>query len=688
VSVEFAGGRAGLAQKLLPSEPRKSLAIEELLMAYILLDFFQKQGLKLLESSLRGAEGQPCSLVREDRSYRLNVIQRGWFGLPLPLRMLGRLDLRWDDFYLELRDKVYDLSGETVALQPDLPAKILEQVQRYYGHESSLPAKVGGRIPQAIPLATPVAKLSEPVTKEGPSRNAETPSIPVGIDLGTTYSVIAYLDSQGRPCSIPNAAGDILTPSVVLFEEGGTIVGKEAVQASAMAPDQVAECVKRDMGAKVYRKKLNGEYLPPEVISSLILRSLKADAERKLGRVRQAVITVPAYFEEARRRATMDAGRLAGLEVLDIINEPTAAAIAYGYQLGFLDKSCRLASDQPLRVLVYDLGGGTFDVTILEIQGNSFKALATDGDVSLGGKDWDQELIDIAARRFHDQFREDPRANPVSLQELSLAAEAAKRALTERQKVPLFVNHLGSRLKVEVTRQEFEEATAALLERTRLTAEIVVRQAGLTWSAIDRVLLVGGATRMPMVLRMLEELTGKAPDRSISADEAVAHGAALYANLLAPRKSTNGPAVGFSVTNINSHSLGILGADPKTGRKLNKILLPKNSPLPRTVTEVFTTFKSNQRSVVIKVLEGESDRPDACSKVGTCAIRNLPRDLPAGWPVQVSYTYEANGRLHVAAKLKGHNAGVTTDFVRENSMPDDDLELWAHYVAEEMHAKN
>jgi molecular chaperone DnaK len=506
----------------------------------------------------------------------------------------------------------------------------------------------------------------------------------VGIDLGTTYSLVAHVDAQGRPCSIPNAAGDLLTPSVVLFEEGNTVVGKEALLASALEPDRVAECAKRDMGARVYRKKINGEYLPPEVISSLVLRSLKADAERKLGPVRRAVITVPAYFEETRRRATIDAGRLAGLEVLDIINEPTAAAIAYGYSLGFLDRSCTLPGDRPLRVLVYDLGGGTFDVTIVEIQGQHFKALATDGDVCLGGKDWDEKLIEIAAGRFRHQFREDPRDNPVSLQELWLAAEAAKRTLTERQKAALFINHLGSRLKVEVTREEFEDATAPLLERTRLTAELVVRQAGLTWADLDRVLLVGGSTRMPMVLRMLEGLTGKAPDRSVSADEAVAHGAALYAGMLAPRQGPGEEPPGFTVTNVCSHSLGILGSDPQTGRKANKVLIPKNSPLPQTATKLFKTFKANQHSVVIKVLEGESEHPEVCTQIGVCTIRDLPPGLPAGWPIKVSYTYESNGRLHVTAKVKGHKASVTTDFERENSLPDEDLELWAGYVQQEL----
>ncbi len=652
-----------------------------------LLGYFQKLGQKAVETSLRRVAGRPLATVTQDVPYWQEVIQPAWLQLSLPIRMLGRQKLRWDQFFLALRDEVYDLSGESVILRPDMPARVAALAQRFYGEDEARSEPLEVRVvPTSPPLAAAPERTAKATPAKAPSRPVDPPAPAVGMDLGTTYSLVAYVDAQGRPCSIPNAAGDLLTPSVVLFEEGGTVVGKEAVLASAMEPDKVAECVKRDMGAKVYRKQINGEYLPPELISSLILRNLRADAERKLGPVRRAVITVPAYFEETRRRATMDAGRLAGLEVLDILNEPTAAAIAYGYQLGFLDFDCKLVEDRPLRVLVFDLGGGTFDVTIVEICGNQFKALATDGDVGLGGKDWDEKLIDIAAERFRHPFREDPRENPVSRQELALAAEAAKRTLTERPKAALFVNHLGSRLKVEITRAEFEEATAALLERTRLTTEIVVRQAGLTWADIDRVLPVGGATRMPMIGRMLEALAGKPPDHSLAVDKAVAHGAALYANLLAVQQGGGTAPAPFSVTNVNSHSLGILGSDPRTGRKLNKILVPKNTPLPQTVTKVFKTFKPSQRSVAIKVLEGESDRPEFCHQIGVCAIRDLPPDLPAGWPVQVRYTYETNGRLHVAAKLKSHPASVTTDFLRENSMPDEDLELWTRYVEEEARA--
>lgn len=669
-------------------------------MPYTLLEYFQKHGLKLVEASLQHVVGKATSYVTVDAQYRQTVIQPAWERVPLPIRaMMGRDYSRWDELFLRLREEVYDLGSDTVSLRPNATVRLLALLRQVYGSGtkgSSPPAARGGGLPPpgpmpSPPLASPVqgaapgvaVPLAMPV--HAPQAGTGKPAdVVVGIDLGTSYSLIAYVDAQGRPSCIHNGTGDLLTPSVVLFEESSTVVGKEAVLASAMEPEKVAEGVKRDMGARVYRKKLNDEYLPPEVISSLILRSLKNDAERKLGPIRRAVITVPAYFEETRRRATIDAGRLAGLEVLDIINEPTAAAIAYGHSLGFLDRAGQRTEEKPLRVLVYDLGGGTFDVTIMEIKGQDFKALATDGDVCLGGRDWDEKLIDLAAERFRQQYREDPRDNPVSLQDLRLAAEGAKRTLTQRTKATLFVNHLGSRLKVEVSREEFEEATAALLERTRLTSELVARQAGLGWEEIDRVLLVGGSTRMPMVPRMLEQLTGKKPDCSLAVDEAVAHGAALYAQMLAPAQGEAAQPPGFSVTNVNSHSLGILASNPRTGQKTNKVLIPKNSPLPRTVTKVFRTFKPNQHKVVITVLEGESSRPEVCTRLGVCAIRNLPTPLPSGWPVQVSYTYAANGQLHVAARIKGSRAAVEADFERENSLPDEDLELWTQYINEEL----
>jgi molecular chaperone DnaK len=518
---------------------------------------------------------------------------------------------------------------------------------------------------------------------------AAMPSVPaIGIDLGTTYSVIAYLDSQGRPTSIPNAEGDLLTPSVVLFDDDGIIVGKQAVAAGSLEPGKVADCVKRDIGSKHYHREINGRSYPPEVISAYILQRLKADAERKLGRLRKAVITVPAYFDETRRRATMDAGKLAGLDVLDIINEPTAAAILYGYQAGFLNRSGTLDREKPVRVLVFDLGGGTFDVTLVEIATQSFKALATDGDVVLGGKDWDEKLVEIAAERLAAQIGEDPRNDPATLHELTFAAEAAKRALSERTKTTLVAHHRGRRLKVDVTRQEFEEATLPLVLRTRTVAELVVLQARATWPEIDRVLVVGGSTRMPMIVRMLSELAGRAVDHSVAPDEAVAHGAALYADMLLRKEGAGGGQTQFTVTDVNSHSLGVAGVDAATRSRVNRIIIRKNTPLPHSKSKKFKTFKADQSNVKITVLEGESEVPEACIEVGTCVIRDLPPNLPAGWPVEVRYSYQENGRLKVSAKLVGHGARVTADFIRDNSLTDDDLLLWGQAMAAEAARNN
>jgi molecular chaperone DnaK len=662
------------------------------------LQYFRTTGLGHVAGVLRDLRGRSADYLLDDSLYRQSVTEPAWSHMDDAFRRVGRKALNWDKFCLAVRDDVLDLDEGRVTVRTDSTER-LEMLAKKWLY----PALQGSGRPTVDATAGVSADSSETTMefvrpKRGSGRKpvpqqatdpdeidvepVDAPvAIALGIDLGTTFSVVAHLDSHGRPTSVPNAAGDVLTPSVVLFDDDGPVVGKEAVQAAALEPERVADVVKRDMGAKAYHKKINGQDMPPEVISSFVLRSLKADAERKLGTVKQAVITVPAYFDEPRRRATVDAGKLAGLDVLDIINEPTAAAIAYGHQLGYLDRSGKAVVDRPLRVLVYDLGGGTFDVTIMEIQGRSFRALATDGDVYLGGKDWDEKLVELAAGRFRDEHGDDPRGDPHSLQELWAAAESAKRTLSERSKATMVVNHLGKRMKVEVTREQFEEATAELLGRTRTTAEIVVRQAGLVWPAIDRVLLTGGSTRMPAVGRMLAELAGKPPERSVSPDEAVAHGAALYADLLLHHKGVKAGPAPFSVTNVNSHSLGIVVRDPATGQKRNHILLPKNRPLPCSVTKAFRTSQPDQRKVVVRVMEGESHRPEACSAVGVCTVRGLPPNLPVGWPVQVSYAYEANGRLRVSARVEGQDRETTTEFQRDNSLAEGDLKQWAKYVA-------
>lgn len=496
---------------------------------------------------------------------------------------------------------------------------------------------------------------------------------PIGIDLGTTNSVIAHIDSFGRPTSIPNSSGEILTPSAVLVDDDDVIVGREAVKESVMDPDQFADCFKRDMGCDHYHRPLRRVEVPPEVLSAMVLRQLKHDAERRLGSIEQAVITVPAFFDETRRRATQDAGRLAGLEVLDIINEPTAAALAFGFEQG-LWQSVDDESNT-YRILVYDLGGGTFDVTILELSGPQFRTLATDGDVQLGGRDFDERLVEYIADQFRQAHGVDPRADASDAIQLWQDAQEAKHTLSQRSKTSVVAAYGGVRLRLEITRQQFEEMTRDLLDRTETTASLVVRQAGLDWSRIDRVLLVGGSSRMPMVSEMLRRVTGNEPETSASADEAVAHGAALYAVSLQDSGQTIS-AEPCRLINVNSHSLGVVGIDVAARRRVSEIVIPKNTPLPCRVVRSFVTHRDSQRSVKVPVVEGESHDPDACVFLGECVVRDLPPGLAKGTTVQVEFSYAANGRISVSARVAEARQSARVEFDRKRQGQSRDLNGW------------
>ncbi len=498
---------------------------------------------------------------------------------------------------------------------------------------------------------------------------------PVGIDLGTTYSVLAYVDPTGRPTTVLNALGDLLTPSAVWVDQDGIVVGKEAVKAAVLAPEAYAECFKRDLGRDVYRRQIRGLDVPPEVLSALVLERMRHDAEQRLGPIRQVVITVPAFFDETRRKATQDAGRLAGLEVLDLINEPTAAALAFGYEHGFLNPARDQIPDRPLRIMVYDLGGGTFDVTVLELQGPKFRVLATDGDVCLGGKDFDERLVNALADKFAAAHGVDPRADPQDATQLWLDAQEAKHALTERGRTMVACSYTGLRIRMEVTRAEFEGLTHDLLERTETTTSLVVRAAGLDWSEIDRVLLVGGSTRMPMVSDMLRRISGKEPDRTVSPDEVVAHGAALYAFMLGDHDAASSLAQ-CELINVNSHSLGIVGLNAATRQRVNEIIIPKNTPLPCREVRQFKTAKAGQRSVTVLVVEGESERPEQCIVLGECVVRDLPPDLPQGTQIQVQYAYAANGRISVTARVAQTRQSAHVELERPHQRDLKTLEFW------------
>lgn len=498
----------------------------------------------------------------------------------------------------------------------------------------------------------------------------------VGIDLGTTFSVVAHIDDTGHPVTLANAEGDRTTSSAVLFDGDDVIVGKEALKAIATEAEKVADGSKRDVGHRLFRKVLDGKQYPPEVIEAFILNKLRTDAAAQLGDFTKAVITVPAYFDEVRRKATQDAGYMAGLEVLDIINEPTAAAVAFGHLQGFLRNG---AAKETQRFLVYDLGGGTFDVTIMEIRGRAFITLATDGDVQLGGYEWDQRLVDLVAEKFIREHSIDPRDDVSAAGKLWRECEDAKRTLSARSKAAVTCDYQGKSARVEVSREQFEEGCRDLVDRTRFTTVHTLSAAGLEWDDLDRILLVGGSTRMPMIHQMLKDVSGKAPDSSVAADEAVAHGAALRAQLLLDR--ANGQPSTFKIKNVNSHSLGVVGTDPQTGRPRTGVVIPRNTPIPVTAKRTFRTKKTDQRSILVRVVEGESPTPDDCVQIGRCSVPHLPRHLPMGTPIDVLFDYRSDGRLGVHVSVGDTGTRVEASITRENSLSKEHMDGWRSYIS-------
>ncbi len=480
----------------------------------------------------------------------------------------------------------------------------------------------------------------------------------VGIDLGTTYSAVATLDDRGQAVTLPNRDGDMLTPSaVLLLDDNSAVVGQAALDVAQEQPDRVATLVKRRMGLESLGRTVGGREFRPETISAVILRKLVQDAELRLGPIAKAVITVPAYFDDTRRKATQDAGRIAGLDVLDILDEPTAAALSYSFQRGAAVPSPHSTlTDRPQTILVYDLGGGTFDVTVVKLLPKRFQVLAIEGDVRLGGKDWDDRIVHHVADAFRARFGSDPRDDPQSLTVLQTAAERAKRTLSKLEQASVTCSHAGQKLTVPLSRKEFEGLTRDLLTRTRLTTQQVLKQANVSWDRIDRILLVGGSTHMPMTGAMLRDLSGKPPDDSLAVSEVVARGAAIHAGILAAKngdgpKTRHGgsasPLADVVEISVNAHSLGI--EIRKDAEKANDVLIAKNTQLPAAASRVYYTLGDNQQRVRVRVLQGEAAQADACIAVGECWIEDLPPVLPKGSPVQVRCAVNANGLIDVMA---------------------------------------
>ncbi len=462
----------------------------------------------------------------------------------------------------------------------------------------------------------------------------------LGIDLGTTNCVAAYADGAGIPRSVVNFEGDILTPSALLFEEDRRIlVGREALKQSATRPEAYTECFKREIGNDLCIQQVLGQTFRPEFLSAVLLKRLKNDLTRALGSATSTVITVPAYFDESRRRATRNAGLIAGWEVTDIINEPTAAALTYARQHDELLN----APERVKRVLVYDLGGGTFDCTLVEITpGREYRTIATDGEVRLGGFDWDQRLAQHLAEQFQKKTGILPLKSPQGQATFLRLARQLKHALTTKTSADAPVNFEGQRALLDVKRATFESLSKDLLDRTRSTVQLVLEAAHTTWATIDSVVLIGGSSRMPMVAAMLEKESGKSPEISPVIDEAVAHGAAIYAHLL----GTDSPV---KIVNVNSHTLRIVGK--KDQRRITSAMIPRNSPLPASRTKVFPVVRPGQRSVAVEICEGECDDPELCELIGMVTVSDLPADSGKMWKVAVTLKYRTDGSIDVSAKV-------------------------------------
>jgi len=494
----------------------------------------------------------------------------------------------------------------------------------------------------------------------------------VGIDLGTTFSSLAYVSPSGKAVIVPNAEGELLTPSVVAFTKTAVLVGRDARREALADPARAVLHVKRQMGNARWRFKVDGETYTPEGISAFILKKLKQDAELHIGPIKKAVITVPAYFDDARRKATEDAGTIAGLEVIDIVNEPTAGALAYGV--------AQQAADGTF--LVYDLGGGTFDATIIEKRGNEFITLATDGDVELGGKDWDDRLVNHLADRFAEEFGDDPRHDAQALAYLAVTAEEAKKTLSRRESTSVPVSYKGHWGNYEVTRQELESLTEDLVAVTQLTTEMVLEEAGLTWEGITKVIPTGGSTRMPMIRTLLEKMSGREVKLEVPVDEAVATGAAIHAAVCAlagaePIKELSAEAAErlgkVRTVDVAAHALGLIIKDARTLEYRNDVLIPKNSRLPISVTKTYQTSQQGQQKVLLQVVQGDAPDPGANIIIGQVQVTGLPAGRPAGLLVKVTYSYDRKGRIHVTAEDQQTGKTVATQIEREGALKADEL---------------